>query len=183
KEQQITRFTLKTINDSLYLFSGHEFGQGGSHFAGRTDGQRNESFGTQRTGKFGQFLYFFAAITTSARHANTFYYAVGGQHALEDAKVASRRQVSDLDQRQVEAQVGMVGAVAVHDVLVAQARERLLFDALIGGLSNEVDQQAFDERHDVSLIDESHFQVKIGRASCRERVESSVVDGVRERQR
>ena len=82
---------------------------------------------------------------------------VGG---LEDAERGVREVVGELGELQVEAQVGLVGAVLAHRVGVRDAREgtgELDVDEL-----PELGVDLLGQRDDVVLVDEAHLDVELG---------------------
>ena len=62
-----------------------------------------------------------------------------------------------------EAQVGLVGAEALDDLVVGEARERDLQQRpLGGGRPRDLDGHLLDEGHDGVLVDEAHLEVELG---------------------
>ena len=62
-----------------------------------------------------------------------------------------------------EADVGLVGAEALHDLVVGEARERLLRDRPVGRRRpRHVDDHRLDEGHHGLLVDEAHLEVELG---------------------
>src|SRR5450755_2891569 len=125
------------------------------------DSQRDQTLRTQRARILRQFIDLFAAIPARAGHANAFDHTLIGKCAMEHTKGPRRRQIRDLYQGQSEAQIGMIRPIAVHHILVAQAREWTLFDALVGRLLDQKDQQTLDQGHHIILDHKRHLQVQL----------------------
>ena len=99
-----------------------------------------------------------------ARRDDRLDPAAGGQRLVEDPEAAAalerRRQV---DQLHPEPQVGLVGAEALHRLVVGEARERELLDGAVGRRRpRDLDDHLLDEGHDRVLVDEAHLEVELG---------------------
>src|SRR5579872_1551603 len=161
KEQQVAWVSLHPPNNRLHLVGGHKLRQGRFYVTGRTDCQRDKALRAQRPCKLCQFLNLFATIPCRSWHANAFYHAIIRQRTLKHAKISRACQLRNLRERQVKAQVWMVSPEAIHNILIAQAREGAMFNVLVRRLLNQEDEQALDKRHHIIFGDKRHLQVKL----------------------
>src|SRR5215216_3880747 len=79
----------------------------------------------------------------------------------ERTKCCPTKGVRHIMQLETEAKIGSVATEPVHGIVVCQAWERSLQDALLAEPLGQPEIELFDQRHDVRFFDESHLYVEL----------------------
>src|SRR5439155_8171844 len=96
-----------------------------------------------------------------ARRAQGLDLAAALEHTRKQAKVRAGEEIAHVLQLEAEAQVGLVGAIALHGVLEGDTWERSLLDALVAYGRHQVDHELLAQVEHVVAIDEAHLQVEL----------------------
>ena len=120
-------------------------------------------------GPVGQLVELLAGRAAESGRDDGLDPAAPGQRAVEHAEARGRRPARvDERRRQVdelhpEAQVRLVRAEALDDLVVGEARERDLLDRPVGRRRpRHLDGHRLDEAHHGLLVDEAHLEVELG---------------------
>ena len=93
-------------------------------------------------------------------HGQRLDHAAAVQHRAEHLEVRLRGDLAEVDERQLEAQVGVLRPVAVDRLLVGDARERDV-QRLVQAAREHARQHGFHRAEDVLAIHEAGFQVDL----------------------
>ena len=112
----------------------------------------------------GQLVDLAARGTTHARRDDGLDAATRRERLVEHAEPrATLERWSEVDQLHAEADVRLVGAEPLDDLVVREHGERHLLDRpLRCGRRADLDGDQLDEAHDGRLVDEAHLEVELG---------------------
>jgi hypothetical protein len=129
----------------------------------RLQRQPGEALGAELARGLGQLVELPAGVTSLAGQAQAAHHAAPGDRLREDAELALSHLRADVLDRQFEAQVGLVGAVAVEGLAEGQPPEGPGGQPLLrrDRLDQRGEERLGQGQH-VLLADEGHLQVELG---------------------
>ncbi len=118
-------------------------------------------------GALGQLVDLAAGDAGHAGRDDGLDPAAGGQRVVEDPETRRRRagqRRRQVDELHPEADVRLVAAEPLHDLVVGEARERELAGSAgrASVAARDLDRHRLDEGHHRLLVDEAHLEVELG---------------------
>ena len=160
-EDQVPVLGAGPLQDRFVLLLGEELLIGGGHLAVVEAGP-GQALGLVGLDELGQLVDLLPGeVGGVAVHVDEPYGAAALDCAGEHGEAAVLHDVADVLELKAEAQVGLVGAEAVHGLPPGHAQEGGLYVYIQHFLENSLKKTLLDLHH-VVLVDEGHLQVDLG---------------------
>ena len=158
-EDEVALFGAASFYDALYELFCDKFIEGSGDFL--VDADPGKAFRADAFGLFGQLLdAFLRHRCGAALRRDGADRTAALDRALEDAEAGVFDEVGDVVDLHAVTGVGLVGAVALHGVLIGQARQRQR-DVDTQDLLERAPDVTFDQAEDVLHLDEGHLEVDL----------------------
>ena len=163
-EDEIALVGPGSLPDPGFGLRREELGDGSLDLAAGLDRQVGEALCAEPFGALGELVDLAARGTTQARRDDRLDPAARREHLVEHAEPrAALERRREVDQLHAEADVGLVGAEPLDDLLVREDRERHLQDRPFGCCRlADLDGDQLDELHHARLVHEAHLEVELG---------------------
>ena len=152
------------LADPGHGFRREELGDGSLELAAGLDRQVGESLRAEPLRSLGQLVDLAARGATHARSNDRLDPAARRERLVEHAEPrATLERRREVDQLHAEADVRLVGAEPLDDLVVGEHRERHLQDRPLGCRRlADLDGNQLDEAHDRGFVHEAHLEVELG---------------------
>ena len=153
-----------SLPDPGHCLRREELGDGSLDLAAGLDRQVGEALRAEPLGALGQLVDLAARGATHARRDDRLDPAARRERLVEHAEPrATLERGREVDQLHAEADVRLVGAEPLDDLVVREHGERHLQDRPLGCRRlADLDGDQLDETHDRRFIDEAHLEVELG---------------------
>ena len=109
-----------------------------------------------------QIIYLTARICSATRRGKRLGYSAGLNGFIEHLRLRLAGYVGQIRQLQSKPDVRLVSAVLLHNVVIAEARERPHNAAVVGHFLGYIRVKLFDEGSNVVLVNKAHLQIQLG---------------------
>ena len=162
EEDKVPRFGADGLDDRPDVRFGEVFGQDRVDLPVRPEGNPGHPAGAVALGFAGQLVDGRAGEGAAAGDADRPDHPAGVGYLPEDREAADPGDIGDVDNRQPEADVRLVGSVEVHRLLPGHPGEGL-GDVQPLHLPHDPLKQALEMSKNILLLDKGHLHVHLGK--------------------